>query len=127
MRRRPPRSTRTDTLFPYTTLFRSQSVERIDQFGERGIGVHQKGRAIIFGHLDLARRLARGLGAAERRGLDDHRRFLDRHCELAVADRGGADADRAVDYYRAGARGEIGRATVCTPLTHAHLVGPLLL
>src|SRR3546814_1076034 len=26
MRRRPPRSTRTDTLFPYTTLFRSPSV-----------------------------------------------------------------------------------------------------
>src|SRR3546814_16747086 len=25
MRRRPPRSTRTDTLFPYTTLFRSTS------------------------------------------------------------------------------------------------------
>src|SRR3546814_6845676 len=25
MRRRPPRSTRTDTLFPYTTLFRSRS------------------------------------------------------------------------------------------------------
>src|SRR3546814_6392619 len=28
MIRRPPRSTRTDTLFPYTTLFRS---ERVDQ------------------------------------------------------------------------------------------------
>src|SRR3546814_15038164 len=27
MTRRPPRSTRTDTLFPYTTLFRSQVVE----------------------------------------------------------------------------------------------------
>src|SRR3546814_6262594 len=27
MIRRPPRSTRTDTLFPYTTLFRSQRVE----------------------------------------------------------------------------------------------------
>src|SRR3546814_8096843 len=26
MIRRPPRSTRTDTLFPYTTLFRSQDV-----------------------------------------------------------------------------------------------------
>src|SRR3546814_18190129 len=26
MRRRPPGSTRTDTLFPYTTLFRSESV-----------------------------------------------------------------------------------------------------
>src|SRR3546814_9650869 len=28
MIRRPPRSTRTDTLFPYTTLFRSQTVDR---------------------------------------------------------------------------------------------------
>src|SRR3546814_6822693 len=28
MIRRPPRSTRTDTLFPYTTLFRSQGVYR---------------------------------------------------------------------------------------------------
>src|SRR3546814_18388948 len=28
MIRRPPRSTRTDTLFPYTTLFRSQSATR---------------------------------------------------------------------------------------------------
>src|SRR3546814_12102796 len=28
MRRRPPRSTRTDTLFPYTTLFRSLSLRR---------------------------------------------------------------------------------------------------
>src|SRR3546814_13644862 len=27
MRRRPPRSTRTDTLFPYTTLFRAASAE----------------------------------------------------------------------------------------------------
>src|SRR3546814_6236446 len=29
MFRRPPRSTRTDTLFPYTTLFRSRSDERL--------------------------------------------------------------------------------------------------
>src|SRR3546814_10159677 len=29
MIRRPPRSTRTDTLFPYTTLFRSQDRDRI--------------------------------------------------------------------------------------------------
>src|SRR3546814_11317531 len=29
MIRRPPRSTRTDTLFPYTTLFRSHTVEDI--------------------------------------------------------------------------------------------------
>src|SRR3546814_5855294 len=40
MRRRPPRSTRTDTLFPYTTLFRSfdilrQSRSQTDQFAMR--------------------------------------------------------------------------------------------
>src|SRR3546814_12361145 len=33
MIRRPPRSTRTDTLFPYTTLFRSE-VERLGLDGE---------------------------------------------------------------------------------------------
>src|SRR3546814_10565264 len=37
MIRRPPRSTRTDTLFPYTTLFRSNS--RFNQLGARVIGV----------------------------------------------------------------------------------------
>src|SRR3546814_4796812 len=33
MIRRPPRSTRTDTLFPYTTLFRSQIVPRLADQG----------------------------------------------------------------------------------------------
>src|SRR3546814_18419833 len=32
MIRRPPRSTRTDTLFPYTTLFRSQMVGSFAEF-----------------------------------------------------------------------------------------------
>src|SRR3546814_13592450 len=31
MIRRPPRSTRTDTLFPYTTLFRSQPADPLDR------------------------------------------------------------------------------------------------
>src|SRR3546814_14666882 len=31
MTRRPPRSTRTDTLFPYTTLFRSRRIGCIEQ------------------------------------------------------------------------------------------------
>src|SRR3546814_2156442 len=30
MIRRPPRSTRTDTLFPYTTLFRSQGLDGVE-------------------------------------------------------------------------------------------------
>src|SRR3546814_3005891 len=33
MIRRPPRSTRTDTLFPYTTLFRSQLMRCMASFG----------------------------------------------------------------------------------------------
>src|SRR3546814_7853769 len=35
MRRRPPRSTRTDTLFPYTTLFRSDARRILLHDGER--------------------------------------------------------------------------------------------
>src|SRR3546814_20290063 len=31
MRRRPPRSTLTDTLFPYTTLFRSRTLDALEQ------------------------------------------------------------------------------------------------
>src|SRR3546814_2061773 len=34
MIRRPPRSTRTDTLFPYTTLFRSVAGNRAGEVGE---------------------------------------------------------------------------------------------
>src|SRR3546814_1304230 len=47
MKRRPPRSTRTDTLFPYTTLFRStrfvlglQPVRRLEP--ERLAGTHHR-------------------------------------------------------------------------------------
>src|SRR3546814_5423826 len=45
MIRRPPRSTRTDTLFPYTTLFRSREVrpESFDKIG-RGVVGRQSGR-----------------------------------------------------------------------------------
>src|SRR3546814_19901588 len=38
MRRRPPRSTRTDTLFPYTTLFRSAKAWA-DALAEAGLSV----------------------------------------------------------------------------------------
>src|SRR3546814_12397232 len=34
MIRRPPRSTRTDTLFPFTTLFRSELAQRHHGYGE---------------------------------------------------------------------------------------------
>src|SRR3546814_13708070 len=41
MIRRPPRSTRTDTLFPYTTLFRSERVAEALELG----GEHQEDEA----------------------------------------------------------------------------------
>src|SRR3546814_9196021 len=40
LRRRPPRSTRTDTLFPYTTLFRS----------EREVGIEKADDAAVLAH-----------------------------------------------------------------------------
>src|SRR3546814_6593447 len=43
MIRRPPRSTRTDTLFPYTTLFRSRRV--LDRRCARGARAHRAVRA----------------------------------------------------------------------------------
>src|SRR3546814_7274419 len=42
MIRRPPRSTRTDTLFPYTTLFRSQALE------QQGLDLPKLSRAPSF-------------------------------------------------------------------------------
>src|SRR3546814_1241141 len=48
MIRRPPRSTRTDTLFPYTTLFRS------DQVGQLALGGLDAGRAILGGQCLVA-------------------------------------------------------------------------
>src|SRR3546814_3952355 len=38
MRRRPPRSTRTDTLFPYTTLFRSKAAKAKTYVGFSDMG-----------------------------------------------------------------------------------------
>src|SRR3546814_17442289 len=43
MIRRPPRTTRTDTLFPYTTLFRSKSPE-----GNRTLSAQHHGGQIVI-------------------------------------------------------------------------------
>src|SRR3546814_7974589 len=43
MIRRPPRSTRTDTLFPYTTLVRARGHQRYLRQGEEGVEHDQPG------------------------------------------------------------------------------------
>src|SRR3546814_17979035 len=50
MIRRPPRSTRTDTLFPYTTLFRSGSGFRgnVSGAGAFGIAHRRSGGALLM-------------------------------------------------------------------------------
>src|SRR3546814_11635956 len=65
LKRTPPRSTRTDTLFPYTTLFRS-AVPRLDEARKIGFGR-------MDGHAAHRHRLsvmlaARGQRDVERRG-----------------------------------------------------------
>src|SRR3546814_4893505 len=58
MLRRPPRSTRTDTLFPYTTLFRSKGAQR-----ERSALEHRRQFVAIARRRD-ARAYIDGIGAA---------------------------------------------------------------
>src|SRR3546814_4616484 len=59
MLRRPPRSTRTDTLFPYTTLVRSFHLSHLEQAGL--ITSRREGRSIIY---------SAALAVGNRRGLD---------------------------------------------------------
>src|SRR3546814_21113134 len=78
MIRRPPRSTRTDTLFPYTTLFRSDHGGLAREIGVRGIIVGAEFDARHIGDADLA---AVAVGAhddvAELRGIGEAALRLD--------------------------------------------------
>src|SRR3546814_10347988 len=64
MRHRPPRFTRTDTLFPYTTLFRSR--RRHDAHAERG----EQDQRRIFGAHSAAEKARRDHNADEAGGVD---------------------------------------------------------
>src|SRR3546814_19181108 len=108
MSRRPPRSTRTYTLFPYTTLFRStfaasQAQGRHDYGGEHHGGdgcsklAHEKPPVDVIPDGGLLR-----ISGERRRGM-------------------------TVPATQATRIAQIGRAHVCTPVTTAHLVCRLLL
>src|SRR3546814_14318100 len=93
MIRRPPRSTRTDTLFPYTTLFRSLEIHHVvaqaaafqRQPGIMGLAQHGEVDAEgTVGRLAAGNRLAYQV---DRRALFDHlqgRRDLGENAALGV-------------------------------------------
>src|SRR3546814_19320137 len=75
MIRLPPRSTRTDTLFPYTTLFRSRLAVDVDAFIEPLGEAH----GVAGAEAELARRfLLQGRGGERRKRIAPHRLALDR-------------------------------------------------
>src|SRR3546814_20265693 len=53
MLRRPPRSTRTDTLFPYTTLFRSRIIFHHQRIFARAVDARRADHRFDFLHLIL--------------------------------------------------------------------------
>src|SRR3546814_15840038 len=54
MIRRPPRSTRTDTLFPYTTLFRSEARQPAGRIGGGCVAEDREGLAAAAAPVDFA-------------------------------------------------------------------------
>src|SRR3546814_5252361 len=75
MIRRPPRSTRTDTLLPYTTLFRSRSHRSLKQPGRGDCHGVRSGRAkaFIFARApDLCRRWNIGPRGSSGRRSEEH-------------------------------------------------------
>src|SRR3546814_1864930 len=76
MIRRPPRSTRTDTLFPYTTLFRSQRAPgQVDQRGRAADRQAQRRRVDRPGRDEALPRLAQD----RQRGEDDQHARSEEH------------------------------------------------
>src|SRR3546814_1292871 len=125
MIRRPPRSTRTDTLCPYTTLFRSIDRPRAGRRGSDGSTLLSfLNGALVLQHKAALLLLADGRlpagGYAHSGGL-----------EPTVHTQGLTDAAGLERFLegRAATAGlvEIGRAHVWTPVTNSHLVCRLLL
>src|SRR3546814_9330901 len=99
MIRRPPRSTRTDTLFPYTTLFRSLRHSFLDLNAPELCRGHRSNRPF----------------PTARRKRPARRRDRRRSREICIP--------RLIRWHLR----KIGRAHVLTPVTNAHLVCRLLL
>src|SRR3546814_6090904 len=101
MIRRPPRSTRTDTLFPYTTLFRSARI-RLDLEGQRRDAIAETAEFQFLEHR-IGQPAKRARAARPERRRDQR---IDRLVLAAVMPAKGAALPETP------ARAEIGRAHV---------------
>src|SRR3546814_2631619 len=116
MIRRPPRSTRTDTLFPYTTLFRA----RLQAGGPEGFKA-------IWGDLKSDERTLpdialAGAGIQQAQGnIDEASRTLEAALQIRLESWLLNASSQCPPAH------EIGRAQVWTPVTNAQLVCRLLL
>src|SRR3546814_21174899 len=82
MIRRPPRSTRTDTLCPYTTLFRAEAAVGLPARSPGFVQGHPRFRQLLpAARLLRPQRLVRHLARPRRRDLQrpGHSRFVLRH------------------------------------------------
>src|SRR3546814_16234085 len=81
MKRRPPRSTRTAPLFPYTTLFRAAVRALLDRTGPAGAGEHERAGPDRLVRTQHRQELALGADHALERRRKRHAdaRDLDRH------------------------------------------------
>src|SRR3546814_5810365 len=83
MIRRPPRSTRTDTLFPYTTLFRSVEHRAQGKLPSRADGELESARRLSGragdAHNRLRRRVRTGRNAAVQRNRPSYRTRSEEH------------------------------------------------
>src|SRR3546814_19403632 len=72
MTRRPPRSTRTDTLFPYTTLFRSATDENAGVEAGEVVAIAKHGVRTVaqFDEFELAHLIGAGLPRRDDIALD---------------------------------------------------------
>src|SRR3546814_11223397 len=89
MIRRPPRSTRTDTLFPYTTLFRSLDPATIQPLVDLTPFLGGKRPALVAGQPGIGLvglELGRKIEAARMAGrLVDHPEGAEVECEARIA------------------------------------------
>src|SRR3546814_1973217 len=125
MIRRPPRATRTDTLFPYTTLVRSQGTLLHERLPSRDNLALQRIATCV---IQLRH------GAGERRAMHvlPEKRLRCRQAQLPGVDMNGnvveaCVANEAPDLFRIMEREhlaheQIGRAHVCTQGTNSQLV-----